>query len=54
MRFWWESMVRVRHKGKAYEVLVGEYGARDTVGFLVYKATLGQVYLLALRFTLSV
>ena len=30
MRFRWESMVRVRNEGKAYEVSVGEYGAGET------------------------
>jgi len=30
MRFWWESMVRVRHEGKVNEILVGEYGAGET------------------------
>ena len=30
VRFWWESLVRVRHKRKAYEVWVGECGARET------------------------
>jgi len=30
MRFWWESMVHVRHEGNPYEVLVGDYGAGET------------------------
>ena len=30
MRFGWESLVRVRHKGKAFEVLVGVSGAGET------------------------
>jgi len=41
-------------KGKEYEVLVGENGARETVGFVVDKATVGQVYLRVLRFPLSI
>ena len=27
---WWENLVHVRPKRKAYEVLVGESGARET------------------------
>jgi len=54
MRFWWENLVRVRHKRKAYEVLVGQYGERETVGFVVDKATVGQLYLRVLRFPLSI
>jgi hypothetical protein len=35
MRFRWEIMVRVSHEEKFYEVSVVEYGACETVGFVV-------------------
>ena len=29
MRFWWDNLVHVRYRRKAYGVLVGESGARE-------------------------